>query len=136
MTSIIRVLCIDDEPDIRTIASIALGLDPDMDVRSAGSGGEALEMLDDRSWRPHVVLLDVMMPGMDGLMVLAALRSRPDTRALPVIFMTARARRADIDGYRELGALGAIVKPFDPVSLAADVRTMIDARQPISPAHP
>lgn len=127
MTAMIRILCVDDDPDIRTIAVMALGLDPGMEVRSVGSGAEALALLDGGGWRPDVVLLDVMMPGMDGPTVLATIRSRSDTGALPVIFMTARARKADVDAYRDLGAIGVIVKPFDPLALAREVRALIGA---------
>ena len=127
MTSPIRILCVDDDPDIRTIAVMALGLDSGMEVRSASSGAEALALLDQPGWRPDVVLLDVMMPGMDGPAVLGTIRSKGDMGALPVIFMTARARRADVDAYRELGAIGVIVKPFDPLALAREVRALIGA---------
>jgi two-component system OmpR family response regulator len=125
--TILHILCVDDDPDIRTIAVMALGLDPSMDVRSASSGTEALALLDDAGWRPDVVLLDVMMPGMDGPAVLATIRGRSDTAALPVIFMTARARKADVDAYRDIGAIGVIVKPFDPLALAGEVRALIGA---------
>jgi CheY-like chemotaxis protein len=127
MTAQIRILCVDDDPDIRTIAVMALGLDPVMEVRSASSGVEALAMLAEPAWQPDVVLLDVMMPGMDGPAVLATIRSKSDTIALPVIFMTARARKADVDAYRDLGAIGVIVKPFDPLALAREVRALIGA---------
>jgi two-component system, OmpR family, response regulator len=127
MTAMIRILCVDDDPDIRTIAVMALGLDTGMEVRSVGSGAEALALLDGGGWRPDVVLLDVMMPGMDGPTVLATIRSRSDMSALPVIFMTARARKADVDAYRDLGAIGVIVKPFDPLALAREVRALIGA---------
>ncbi|PXA85170.1 hypothetical protein DMC47_38120 [Nostoc sp. 3335mG] len=123
-----RILCVDDDPDIRTIAVMALGLDPGMEVRSAASGAEGLAVLDGGGWMPDVVLLDVMMPGMDGPAVLATIRANSETRALPVIFMTARARKADVDAYRDLGAIGVIVKPFDPLALAGEVRALVGAR--------
>ena len=125
MTARMRILCVDDDPDIRTIAVMALGLDPAMEVRSASSGVEAMALLDAGDWRPDVVLLDVMMPGMDGPTVLATIRSRGYGNALPVIFMTARARKADVDAYRDLGAIGVIVKPFDPLALAGEVRALV-----------
>lgn len=128
MTARMRILCVDDDPDIRTIAVMALGLDPGMEVRSAASGAEGLAVLDGGGWMPDVVLLDVMMPGMDGPAVLATIRANSETRALPVIFMTARARKADVDAYRDLGAIGVIVKPFDPLALAGEVRALVGAR--------
>jgi CheY-like chemotaxis protein len=123
MTDTLRILCVDDDHDIRTIAVMALGLDPATEVRSVGTGAEALAMLGEGGWSPDVVLLDVMMPGMDGPAVLAALQTRGETP--PVIFMTARARRTDVDAYKALGAVGVIVKPFDPLALAGEVRALI-----------
>ncbi|HEY0314737.1 MAG TPA: response regulator [Sphingomonas sp.] len=125
MSAMIRILCVDDDPDIRTIAVMALGLDPEMDIRSAGSGPEALALLDAGTWAPDVVLLDVMMPGMDGPAVLAAIRSRDHAAEPTAIFMTARARRSDVEAYRALGAIGVIVKPFDPIGLAREVRALV-----------
>ena len=120
-----RILCIDDDADIRTIAAMALGLDPGIEIRSAASGAAGLASLRDDPWKPDVVLLDVMMPDMDGPSVLAAIQALEGASALPVIFMTARARQADIDAYKALGAVGVIVKPFDPLRLADEVRALI-----------
>lgn len=119
----IRVLYVDDEPDIREIAEMSLSLDPDFEVRTAASGAEALELV--AAWRPDFVLLDVMMPGMDGPAVLAKLRADPGTARLPVAFVTARAQRSEIQNFATLDAVGVIAKPFDPVSLAAQVRALI-----------
>jgi CheY-like chemotaxis protein len=127
MTVPLRVLCVDDDDDIRTIAVMALGLDAAMEIRSARSGSEALAMLGQAARPPDVVLLDVMMPGMDGPAVLAEIRSTSDGTAPPVIFMTARARQADLQAYKDLGAIGVIVKPFDPLTLAREVRALIGA---------
>lgn len=128
MTVPIKILCVDDDPDIRTIAVMALGLDPGIEVHAASSGSEALAVLRADGWRPDAVLLDVMMPGMDGLGTLAAIRSLGGFEDLPVIFMTARARKEDLDSYRRLGATGVIVKPFDPLHLTEDVRALIESR--------
>ncbi|WP_454885509.1 response regulator [Sphingomonas oryzagri] len=125
MSAPIKILCVDDDHDIRTIALMSLGLDPGMEVCSAASGAEALALLDAGDWRPDVALLDVMMPGMDGPTLLAQIRARPEISALPVIFMTARARQSDVDAYCALGANGVIVKPFDPIELARQVRALI-----------
>ncbi len=128
MTTPIKILCVDDDPDIRTIAVMALGLDPGIEVHAASSGSEALLVLRGDAWRPDAVLLDVMMPVMDGLATLAAIRALGGNEDLPVIFMTARARKEDLDSYRSQGATGVIVKPFDPLHLAEDVRALIDSR--------
>lgn len=120
-----RILCIDDDPDIRTIAAMALGLDPDLDVRAADGGEAGLAIVEKGEWMPDAVLLDVMMPGIDGPEVLSRLRRLPAGVALPVVFMTARARQADIDAYLALGAAGVVTKPFDPLGLASEIRMLI-----------
>jgi CheY-like chemotaxis protein len=121
----LRILCIDDDPDIRTIAAMALGLDPDLDVRAADGGEAGLALIEQGEWVPDAVLLDVMMPGLDGPEVLLRLRRNPAGMLLPVVFMTARARQADIDGYLALGAAGVVTKPFDPLGLAGELRALI-----------
>lgn len=121
-----RVLHVDDEPDIREIARVALGDVGGLEVVSAGSGVEGLR--EAASWKPDLILLDVMMPGMDGPTTLTRLRDCPDTAGIPVIFMTAKVRGHEIDHYMTLGAMGVISKPFDPMTLADEVRTIWDAR--------
>ena len=128
MMAKLKVLHVEDEPDIREVAAFALGLEPDLELTSAASGPEALRELERAT--PDVVLLDVMMPGMDGPTVLAALRDRPETAAVPVIFMTARARDGEIDRYLNLGAVGVITKPFDPMTLAQEVKSLLAAARP------
>ena len=118
-----RVLYVDDEPDIREIAEMALGLDPEFEVRTAASGAEAIEVA--RAWQPAIVLLDVMMPGMDGPETLSQLRSYPETLDVPVAFITARAQRNEMQSFSTLDAVGVIAKPFDPISLAVQVRMLI-----------
>ena len=118
-----RVLYVDDEPDIREIAGIALGLDPSIEVRTADSGEAALALL--RDWIPDVVLLDVMMPAMDGPHLLARMRERAELASLPVIFVTARAQRSELQNFAQLDSIGVIAKPFDPMTLAATVRELI-----------
>ncbi|MCT2558428.1 response regulator [Tsuneonella sp. YG55] len=118
-----RILYVDDEPDIREIAELSLSLDPHFEVRTAESGPQAIELAND--WRPSLILLDVMMPGMDGPEVLDRLRSDPLTAAIPVVFVTARAQRSEIQNFRTLDAIGVIAKPFDPITLAAQVRAFL-----------
>ena len=124
----LSILHVDDEDDIREVAAFALELDPDIMVRSAGSGEAALAELDG-GFRPDVILLDVMMPHLDGPGTLARIRERAEHQATPVIFMTARAQSGEVDHYRVLGALDVITKPFDPMSLAGDVRAILAARR-------
>jgi two-component system OmpR family response regulator len=127
MTSL-HVLHVDDEPDIREVVEFSLGLDPDLVIRSCASGEEALTVVKD--WMPDIMLLDVMMPVMDGAATLARLRENPHTAGIPVVFMTARAQSRELDLFRSLGAVGVIPKPFDPMTLAASVRAHIE------PPHP
>jgi DNA-binding response OmpR family regulator len=126
----LAILYVDDDDDIRTICELALGLDPDIELRSAMSGPAALAMLAEGGWRPQAVLLDVMMPGMDGPAVMDALRAIDGLAEVPVIFMTARTRDADVAGYRARGAIDVIAKPFDPLSLAARVRAIVGRARP------
>ena len=118
-----RVLYVDDEPDIREIAEIALGLDEDFTVTTAGSGAEALAQLANDV--PDVALLDVMMPGMDGPTLLARMREDDRLKDVPVIFVTARAQRAEMQNFATLDACGVIAKPFDPMALASQVRELL-----------
>jgi CheY-like chemotaxis protein len=118
-----RVLYVDDEPDIREIAELALGLDPEFEVRTAASGAEAIDIA--REWQPAIVLLDVMMPLMDGPETLSRLRSFPETLHMPVAFVTARAQRNEIQNFATLDAVGVIAKPFDPITLAVQIRKLI-----------
>ena len=118
--SALRVLHVDDEPDIREVVELALSLDPEVTVRSCGSGRDGLEAAS--SWSPDLILLDVMMPVMDGPMTLASLRQQSKTADIPVVFMTARAQPRELEHFVSLGAEGVIAKPFDPMTLAASVR--------------
>ncbi len=118
--SAIRILHVDDEPDIREVVDMSLGLNPDFDVRACSSGREAVTTA--VVWSPALILLDVMMPDMDGPTTLAHLRDNPQTAAIPVIFMTARAQRSELEHFIALGAQGVISKPFDPMTLAVEVQ--------------
>ncbi len=115
-----RILHVEDEPDIREVVEASLCLDPDFRTRSCSSGREALLVA--AEWLPDIVLLDVLMPEMDGPDTLARLKSQAVTAGIPVVFMTARAQTREIDLFRSLGAAGVIPKPFDPMTLAASVR--------------
>lgn len=120
----ITLMHIDDEPDIREVAAMALELDPEIRLTSVASGEAALEQLSAGA-RPDVILLDVMMPRLDGPGVLAALRRMEGLGETPVIFMTARAQSGEVDRFKALGAIGVITKPFDPMALAGQVRDLL-----------
>ena len=118
-----RVLYIDDEPDIREVAVMSLELEPKFEIRSCGSGQEGLDTILG-GWVPDIILLDVMMPFMDGPETYARLKE-VDHGGIPVIFITARTQREDINRLMELGARGVIAKPFDPLSLASQVKDIL-----------
>jgi CheY-like chemotaxis protein len=92
-------------------------------VRSCASGTDALSAV--AHWVPDLILLDVMMPIMDGPATLARLRETPAAAHIPVVFMTARAQTRELEHFRSLGAAGVIAKPFDPMTLAVSVRSYL-----------
>lgn len=114
-----RILLVDDEEDIRTVGSIALRKVGKWETLLADSGEAAVEIVIRSS--VDIVLLDVMMPGMDGPTTLKRLRANPATAAVPVIFLTAKVQRQEVQRYLELGALGVIAKPFDPMHLPDEI---------------
>ncbi|WBO21499.1 response regulator transcription factor [Sphingomonas abietis] len=121
-----RVLLIEDDWDIAQIALLALGLDKRIEARSAKGGQEALQMLRTGEWQPHLILTDLMMPGMSGLDFIDILREESH-HWVPVVLMTARASSRDIADYLRHGADGVITKPFDPLTLAEQVAAFIRA---------
>lgn len=129
MTAHLNLLYVDDDADIRTIVELALGLDPAITARTAASGSAAVTSLLLSDWSPDVIVLDVMMPDMSGPETLAALRRNPRLARTPVLFMTARGRDTDIKAYMALGAAGVILKPFDPLRLAAQLRNCLEGAQ-------
>lgn len=123
MTRTLRhLLLVEDDPDIQEVARMALELVGGLEVTACGSGQEALERAERAA--PDLVLLDYMMPGMDGAETLAALRAIPTLAQVPVVFVTARARPEETEAFRRLGAVGVITKPFDPVRLPDEVRAL------------
>ena len=115
-----KILLVDDQRDIRSIVGLALGKIGKFEVQVCSSGEEALAAAPDFS--PDLLMLDLSMPVMDGVATLKGLRERGIEA--PAIFFTARLKPADVESYRELGVLGVIPKPFDPLKLAAQVREM------------
>lgn len=118
-----KILIIDDESDIRQIARLGLSRVGRMEVVEAGSGFEGVELAASES--PDCILLDVMMPQMDGPTTLARLRSTAATANIPVIFLTAKAMTPEVKGLMETGAAGVLTKPFDPLTLADQVRQIL-----------
>jgi CheY-like chemotaxis protein len=119
----IRILLVDDEPDIREVVDVSLGLDREFKMRACASGADALVMA--AEWSPTLILLDVMMPLMDGPATLANLRKNPRTAHIPVVFLTARTQTDEIAQYISLGAQGVLSKPFNPMTLAVSVRSYL-----------
>ena len=115
-----RILYVEDEPDIRFVGKMALEAVGGFTVIACASGQEALIAAPNA--QADLLLLDVMMPGLDGLGTLKALREIPATARTPVIFMTAKVQAAEVDAYINLGALEVIPKPFDPMELSAQIR--------------
>ena len=119
-----KVMIVDDDEDIRLICELAIRRIGEWDVVLAASGEEALALA--QSERPDVILLDVMMPGIDGPTTLARLRDQADTQNIPVVFLTAKAQQREVDHYMDLGATGVICKPFDVIKLADKIRGIVD----------
>ena len=121
-----KILLIDDEEDVRDVAGLSLGLVGGMDVHTAASGAEGIAAA--REVRPDAILMDRMMPGLDGQSTFAELRGIAELAAVPIIFLTASAMPADVDEMLRMGAAGVIVKPFDPMTLAAQVKSILERR--------
>ena len=117
-----RILYVEDEPVIRYITLLALEEVGGLTVEATESGTEGLEKV--KAFGPDIILLDVMMPVMDGPETLAALRSDPATAGIPVVFMTAKSQAHEIARYLALGAIGVITKPFDPMTLSDTLKAI------------
>jgi DNA-binding response OmpR family regulator len=119
-----RVLIIDDEPGIRQIVQIALKAIASWDVFMAASGSEGLELAE--SEQPDVILLDVMMPGMDGLTTLRHIRENVAIQNIPTILLTAKAQSSEQQRFRELAIAGVITKPFKAQELVDQMRSLLN----------
>ena len=121
-----RILYVEDDPDIRAVAELALVDVAGFEACLCESGEQALAHIDD--FEPDLVLLDVMMPGMDGPQTLKALQERPGGLAVPAVFMTARLQPSEVEEYRAMGAIGVIPKPFDPMTLGDQIRALVNCQ--------
>jgi two-component system OmpR family response regulator len=117
-----RIMYVDDEHDIRRVAKISLEMVGKFELCLCGSGHEAIDKV--QAFRPDLILLDVMMPGMDGPATLSALRDTEGATSIPVIFVTAKAQPAEISRYRSLGVLEVLKKPFQPTKLPDQLREL------------
>jgi CheY-like chemotaxis protein len=119
----VKALIIDDEEDVRFVAQVSLGKVGGMTVIVASSGEEGVALA--RREQPDFILLDMMMPGMDGAATFRALQAQAETAAIPVVFLTAKAFESEVRRLEQLGAKAVILKPFDPLTLAREVRTIL-----------
>jgi CheY-like chemotaxis protein len=120
----LSVILAEDDPDIQLVARLSLKR-AGFTVRVVGNGKEALDAI--REEKPDVVLLDWMMPELDGPETCRQLKSDPTTSAIPVIFLTAKSQESEIQRGLSLGAAGYVTKPFDALTLGQQVRTIVDA---------
>jgi len=124
MSTLKRILYVEDDPDIQTVAKMALEMVGGFTVKICSSGEEAL--CEAAEFKPDLILLDVMMPGMDGLETLRCLRENVEVADVPVVFLSAKVQPSEVEHYTALGARDVIAKPFDPMTLADSVRTIWD----------
>lgn len=122
MEKLQRVYYVEDEPDIRLIADIALTQVGGMTVKMSDSGASALA--DIERFAPQLVLLDVMMPGIDGPATLRRVRAEHKFNHIPVVFLTAKVQASELEELQALGANAVISKPFDPMTLAAQLQAI------------
>jgi CheY-like chemotaxis protein len=118
-----RILIVDDDELVREVAQSALTIVGGWEVVTARSGEEACQVAVDQ--RPDAVLLDVMMPGVDGPTTVADLRADPSTRDVPVIFLTAKMPTDQVEEWGQLGLAGVIPKPFDPMTLSGEIARLL-----------
>ena len=119
----LRILLIEDDPDIQKMVRLSLMYQGGHQCSIASGGAEGLQKAADEN--PDLILLDVMMPEMDGYETCRRLKTQPGTRHIPVVFLSARAQQAEIQKGRELGAVGYLVKPFDPMALSSQLDAII-----------
>ncbi len=118
-----RLLLVDDDDGVRLVARASLERVGGWTVTAVRSGADAIESA--AASPPDAILLDVMMPGLDGPNTLAELQGRAELAHIPVIFLTAKARSAQHDSLLRLGAIGVLVKPFDPMQLSNQVVALL-----------
>jgi two-component system, OmpR family, response regulator len=122
-TGSLKLLCVDDEEDIRTIIEMSLALDASINAEIVSDGQSLLARASSGAY--DAFLLDAMMPEMDGYEVCRRLKQDPATRDVPIVFLTARTQRDDIEMVQQLGAVGCLKKPFDPLTIAVEIRNLL-----------
>ena len=119
-----RILIVDDEESIQKVVSLSLKLEASWESITASSGKEGIRQAEVH--HPDAILLDVMMPELDGVATFEALGNNPKTKAIPVILLTAKTRTAERRLFQNIGVAGVILKPFNPLSLASEIAKLLD----------
>jgi CheY-like chemotaxis protein len=116
-----QILIIDDEDDIREVAALSLEATAGWDITTACCGADGILAAADPKRKPHAILMDVMMPGMDGPTTFRKMQMNPDTAGIPVLLLTAKVQGVDQRRFAGLGVAGVLFKPFDPLTLASQI---------------
>ena len=120
MNELVKVLYVEDDPDIQEVVRLSLELVGGLTLKVCSSGQEALDV--GPAFEPQIILLDMMMPGMDGQTTFLEMRKVDGLKSQPVVFMTAKVQPAEVASYKRIGAFEVIAKPFDPMGLADRLR--------------
>jgi two-component system OmpR family response regulator len=127
MTELKKIMHVEDDPSIQMVARVALEAVGHFEVCTCSGGMQAIEQFP--NFLPQLILLDVMMPGMDGPSTLKQLQQQFDLSQIPVVFMTAKVQPNEIESYKALGASDVVVKPFDPMTLSDQIRQIWQRQQ-------
>lgn len=124
MTELKKILYAEDERDVQTIVEISIWSTSSYEIKICDNGKLLLDCVED--YNPDLILLDAMMPEMDGITTLRNLRLNEKTKNIPVIFITAKAQTHEVKSFNESGVIGVITKPFDPMSLSSSIKEIWD----------
>jgi len=124
MTELKKILYAEDEPDVQTVVELTIQALSDYQVKVCDNGKKLLECVDE--YNPDLILLDVMMPEMDGPTTFKNLQANEKTKSIPVIFITAKAQIHEVEIFKESGAIGVITKPFDPMNFCGEIQAIWD----------
>lgn len=119
-----KILYAEDEPDVQTIVELTIQTMSDYDIKICNNGKKLLECVEE--FKPDLILLDVMMPEMDGPTTFQALKANESTTNIPVIFVTAKAQIHEVEKFKEIGSLGVITKPFQVMNLCDNIQRIWD----------
>jgi CheY-like chemotaxis protein len=119
------ILIIDDEDDIREVAALSLEATAGWEIVTARSGADGIQAAANPKRRPHAILMDVMMPGMDGPTTFRKMQQNPEIAQIPVLLLTAKVQGVDQRRFADLGVAGVLFKPFDPLTLASQISQVL-----------